>query len=141
MISCTEFIVAYSELFAFIEERHGKEELVRFWEELSDEFLFNLRDLVAEKGLQGMHEYWSRTLSEEGADCRIELTDDEFRIEMNACPSVALLRHSRHVTPYPDYCDHCSVLYRRAIEFFGFRCEVTVHDPVTGRCELKVSRG
>ena len=57
MISCTEFILAYNELFAFIEERHGRQELIRFWEELADEFLHNLRDLVAERGLAGMHEY------------------------------------------------------------------------------------
>ena len=55
MISCTEFIMAYSELFAFLEERHAKDALIRFWEGLSDEFLHNLRELVAEKGLAGMH--------------------------------------------------------------------------------------
>ena len=141
MISCTEFIMAYSELFAFIEERHGKDELMRFWEELADEFLFNLRDLVAEKGLQGMHEYWSHTLSEEGADCRTVLTDDEFRIEMNECPSVAILRRNEHIAPYPDYCEHCKVLYRRVIEPFGFKCETTVLDPVMGRCVLRMTKG
>ncbi|MBP6964649.1 MAG: hypothetical protein KBC96_09610 [Armatimonadetes bacterium] len=140
MISCTEFIMAYSELFAFIEERHGREELVRFWEKLADEFLFNLRDLVAEKGLQGMHEYWSHTLSEEGADCRMVLTDEQFRIEMDHCPSAAILRRNKHLTPYPDYCEHCKVLYKHVIEPFGFRCETTVFDPVMGRCEVRVTK-
>ncbi len=141
MISCTEFIMAYSELFAFIDERYGREELVRFWEELADEFLFNLRDLVAEKGLAGMSEYWSHTLSEEGADCRMTLTDDEFSIEMNHCPSTAILRRNKHLTPFPDYCEHCKVLYRRVIEPYGFRCEVTVSDPVMGRCVVRVTKG
>ena len=141
MISCTEFIAAYSELFAFIEERHGKDKLIRFWEELSDEFLFNLRDLVAEKGFQGMQEYWGHTLSEEGADCRTVLTDDEFRLEMNECPSVAILRRNSHLVPYPDYCEHCKVLYRRVIEPFGFKCETTVLDPVMGRCVLRMTKG
>jgi hypothetical protein len=140
MISCTEFVMAYSELFSFLEERHGRETVVRFWEELSDEFLHNLRDLVAEKGLAGMHEYWTRTLTEEGGEHSVVLTDNEFRIEMRACPSVAILRNTGHLTPYPDYCGHCAVLYRRAIEPFGFRCEVTVHDPVAGRCMLRVIR-
>ena len=31
MISCTEFIPAYSELFSFLEERHGRDEVDRFW--------------------------------------------------------------------------------------------------------------
>jgi predicted ArsR family transcriptional regulator len=138
MISCTEFIPAYNELFAFIEERHGRQELIRFWEELADEFLHNLRDLVAEKGLAGMHEYWTHTLTEEGADQTMTLSEDEFRIEMHKCPSVAILRQSKHITPFPDYCEHCKVLYRRVIEPFGFKCEVQVHDE--GQCTLRVTK-
>ena len=138
MISCTEFILAYNELFAFIEERHGRQELIRFWEELADEFLHNLRDLVAEKGLAGMHEYWTHTLTEEGADQTMTLSDDEFRLEMHQCPSVAILRQSKHITPFPDYCEHCKVLYRRVIEPFGFKCEVQVHDE--GQCTLRVTK-
>lgn len=138
MISCTEFIPAYNELFAFIEERHGRQELIRFWEELADEFLHNLRDLVAEKGLAGMHEYWTHSLTEEGADQTMTLSEDEFKIEMHHCPSVAILRQSKHITPFPDYCEHCSVLYRRVIEPFGFKCEVQVHDE--GQCTLRVTK-
>ena len=52
MISCTEFIPSYSELFKYLEKRGGKEEVVRFWEYLSDNFLNNLRDLVAENGIR-----------------------------------------------------------------------------------------
>ena len=36
MISCTEFIPAYSELFRVLESTGGKEAVVRFWEDLSD---------------------------------------------------------------------------------------------------------
>ena len=139
MISCTEFVTAYSELFTFLEERHGKQAVAAFWERLSDEFLHNLRDLVAEKGLAGMHEYWSHTLTEEGGDHTMTLTDQEFRIEMRQCPSVAVLRSNRHVKPYPDYCEHCTVLYSRVIEPFGFRCEILIQDPVQGRCTLRVT--
>lgn len=138
MISCTEFIPAYNELFAFIEERHGRQELIRFWEELADEFLHNLRDLVAEKGLAGMHEYWTHTLTEEGADQTMTLSEDEFNIEMHQCPSVGILRQSKHITPFPDYCEHCKVLYARVIEPFGFKCEVQVHDE--GQCTVRVTK-
>ena len=34
VISCTEFIPSYSELFSFLEEKHGREEVSRFWEYL-----------------------------------------------------------------------------------------------------------
>ncbi len=140
MISCTEFILAYSELFSFLEERHGKEAVVRFWEQLSDVFLNNLRQLVATKGLSGMHEYWTHTLSEEGGSYSLILTDEEFRIEMRRCPSVAILRENRHLKPYHDYCEHCTILYKRVIEPLGFKFEMVVHNPSAGICTLKVRK-
>lgn len=139
MISCTEFITAYSELFCFIEERHGRAALVRFWEELADEFLHNLRDLVAEKGLAGMHEYWTHTLTEEGAEHTLTLTEEEFSIDMRRCPSVAVLRANTHLKTHPNYCEHCQVLYKRVIEPFGYRFRLDVHDPTAGRCTLRVT--
>lgn len=32
MLSCTEFIPCYSELFTFLEAKRGREELNRFWD-------------------------------------------------------------------------------------------------------------
>ena len=34
MISCTEFIPAYSELFTYLEDQYGREEVDRFWKYL-----------------------------------------------------------------------------------------------------------
>ena len=31
MISCTDFIAAYSELFTYLDEHYGHEEVERFW--------------------------------------------------------------------------------------------------------------
>ena len=48
MISCTDFIPAYSELFKYLERVGGKEAVIDFWEYLSDKFLWNLKNLVEE---------------------------------------------------------------------------------------------
>ena len=73
MISCTEFIPAYSELFKYLQQKAGKQAVVAFWEHLSDAFLDNLRELATKKGLNGCFEYWSHTLAEEAADFRMTL--------------------------------------------------------------------
>ena len=49
MISCTEFIPAYSELFKYLEKIGRKPELIKFWEYLSDNFLANLKSLVEQQ--------------------------------------------------------------------------------------------
>lgn len=55
MISCTEFIPAYSELFTYLELKHGKEEIDRFWK-----FLFEptgdkipLINFLRKEGIRG----------------------------------------------------------------------------------------
>jgi hypothetical protein len=139
MISCTEFILAYNELFKFLEERYGKEAAIDFWIGISDNFLQNLRKLVAEKGIQGMKEYWTHTLSEEGAKYKISATDNEFIIDMYKCPSVGILRRNRHIKRYPDYCKHCD-LYRRVIEKFEFTYDIEYIDENLGKCRLTVRK-
>lgn len=138
MIPCTEFILAYSELFKFLHERHGRGAVVRFWEELSDEYLKNLRDLARTRGLQGLRIYWTHTLEEEGAEYDMYMTPDTFTIEMHRCPSVAKLRRARHITPYRHYCDHCDVLYARVINDYGMCYRLEKIDEREGVCRLTV---
>lgn len=144
MISCTEFIPAYSELFCYLEERGGPDEVVRFWEHLSDHFLGNLRELVTEHGLRGCWLYWEHTLNEEAADFRMELDEEagEFRITMRQCPSKGLLlelqRTLPEFEPYQDYCGHCDVLYRRVLEPLGYECSADLSECDEARCSIVV---
>lgn len=142
MISCTEFIPAYSILFDEIHSRGGKEAVVRFWEALSDEWLGQLRDLAVAKGLEGCWEYWSHTLNEEAADFTMELDEaaGEFRIRMHRCPSKGRLLETPHVIPYPDYCEHCDTLYRRVLEPLGFQYHIDLSRCDQAACEIVVRR-
>ncbi len=142
MISCTEFIPAYSELFKFLEERGGRKAVVKFWEYLSDAYLGNLRSLAAAHGLRGCWEYWSQTLNEEAADFTMELDEaaGEFRINMEHCPSKGRLLEYKHLQAYPHYCDHCDVLYRRVLEPLGFEYETDLSECGRARCRLVVRR-
>ena len=89
MISCTEFIPAYSELFKFLQGRGGQKAVQGFWEYLSDSFLGNLKSLMLQNGIRGCWLYWSHTLNEEAADFTMELDEEagEFKIIMHRCPS------------------------------------------------------
>jgi len=142
VISCTEFIPAYSELFRFLHQRGGKEAVVDFWGWLSDRFLTNLHDLVAEHGIRGCWLYWQHTLSEEAADFTMELDEEagEFRIIMHHCPSMGRLLELKHVEPYPDYCEHCDVLYRRVLEPLGYECLTDRSRCGQAQCEVTVRR-
>jgi hypothetical protein len=142
VISCTEFIPAYSQLFKTLEQLGGKEAVESFWRYLSANFLENLRDLVMANGIRGCWLYWSRTLGEEAADFTLELDEDvgEFAIIMHRCPSKGRLLEWKHIEPYVDYCRHCDVLYREVLEPLGYTCELELSQCDQARCSLTVRR-
>ncbi|MFI4910282.1 MAG: hypothetical protein ACIAQZ_01300 [Sedimentisphaeraceae bacterium JB056] len=142
MISCTDFIPAYSELFRFLHEKGGEAEVVKFWENLSDNFLRNLRESAKAKGIAGCWEYWSHTLTEEAADFRMELDEANgvFTIEMRDCPSKGRLLNETHIQPYEHYCEHCDTLYRRVLEPLGFEYEIDLSKCHKAKCKLTVRK-
>jgi hypothetical protein len=142
MISCTDFIPAYSELFKTLEKLGGTRAVEDFWNYLSERFLTNLRDLVAANGIRGCWLYWSHTLNEEAADFTMELDEEkgEFQIVMHHCPSKSRLLEYRHIQPYGDYCRHCDVLYRNILEPMGYQYDADLSECDQARCRVRVSR-
>lgn len=140
MISCTEFIPAYSDLFKYLEGRGGREAVQDFWEYLSDTFLGNLKILVEQNGIRGCWMYWRHTLNEEAAEFTMELDEEagEFRIIMHHCPSKGRLLEYGHIEPYHDYCGHCDVLYRRVLEPLGYECTTDLSECDRAKCALVV---
>ena len=151
MISCTEFIPAYSELFSYIEDCHGREAVSNFWKEL-----FNpttgavpLDAYIAREGIRGCFSYWTHSLNEEAADFTMYLNEKAgwFLLVMHHCPSKGRLldlQQETRLEPYHDYCLHCDS-YRFAVEKHGLRyiynfagveraaCSILIYDPAVFR--------
>jgi hypothetical protein len=143
MISCTEFIAAYSEFFKFLERKGGKKAVLDFWNFLSDKYLTSsLKRLVKKHGIRGCWLYWNKSLNEEAADFKMELDEKAgvFKITMHHCPSKGRLLKWKHFKPYPDYCLHCDVLYRRILEPLGYSYETDSSGIDKARCALVVRR-
>ena len=143
MISCTQFIPAYSEFFKYLEKKGGKQAVIEFWKYLSDRYLKDTLKAEAEKnGIRGCWNYWSRSLNEEAADFTMELDEGAgiFEIHMHKCPSKGMLMDMKHMEPYRDYCEHCDLLYRRVLEPLGFRYEVDLSCCDEAKCSFIVTR-
>lgn len=147
MISCTEFIPAYSELFKYIDRNYGYESVKEFWSYLfkPDGKGIPLINFLKKDGLRGAFDYWSGTLSEEAADVIKYLDEEKGFIfsEMLYCPSKGRLLELKDeigIEPYEHYCDHCDY-YRAALETIGLKwirnhthvdkasCESLIYDP------------
>lgn len=147
MISCTEFIPCYSELFTYLERKAGREEVSRFWKYLfkPDGDGIPLINFVKREGIRGCFSYWAGTLNEEAADFTMYLNEKAgwFLLEMHHCPSkgrLLKLKDEIGIIPYHDYCQHCDS-YRSAVEKIGLKyiynfagcghaaCSILVYDP------------
>ena len=122
MVSCTEFMPLYSELFKYLETKGGKEEVIKYWNYISDEFVdASLGEEIRKHGLKGCWNYWNKSLNEEA--CEFSMTYDEeknfFEIDMKGCPSRGMINKLTYMDPYMDYCGHCDVLYSRVAKKYG----------------------
>ena len=91
MISCTEFILTYNELFAFLDKRYGRDEVNKLWD-----FLFKptgkgipLINYARKDGVKGCVDYWTGTLTEESSEVTFiyNLKEGWFVTQMHHCPS------------------------------------------------------
>ncbi|MBE5743499.1 MAG: hypothetical protein E7358_02145 [Clostridiales bacterium] len=141
MVSCTEFIPLYSELFKFLDKKGGSQEVLNYWNFVSDKYVEpRLGEEVKKHGLIGCFNYWNKSLNEEACDFSITYHESEqyFEIDMKKCPSKSMLNELSYTQPYKNYCMHCAVLYSRVLEKYGIEntvCDFSNCDQAT--CYLR----
>jgi hypothetical protein len=143
MISCIEFIPSYNELFRFLDAEGGRAAVEHFWAWYTDRCLAGMTELVKKHGVRGCWLHWNQTLADEAADCTLEYDDekDEFRIAMHHCPSKGMLLESASYYPvYPDYCQHCGVVYKRVLESLGYQYEIDLSHVNRATCAITVRK-
>ena len=145
MISCTEFIPAYSTLFSYLEENFGPNEVPSYWSLHFDYTKSTLYQFIRREGIRGCYSYWTMTLNEEAADFTMYLDEEKgyYYLDMHHCPSkgrLLKLKEEVGAEPYHAYCLHCDY-YRAAAEACGLRyiynfagtdkaaCSILIYDP------------
>ena len=109
MISCTEFIPAYSELFKFIDQKSGRQAVYDFWNWLFQPEKSPLNDLLAEYGMLGLWKNWYVVYTEEACDNTMiqNLREGWHASCMHSCPSKGRFAKLGYMEPFEEYCKHC----------------------------------
>lgn len=143
MIPCTEFIPIYGMLFGELERLGGFEKVMEYWDSIAakNPGLQLLGRYVREEGIRGCYRYWSHTLNEEAADFSMTVDEEAgtFVLDMHVCPSKKRVMQCSHVQPYPHYCKHCDILYRRVLEPLGYRYDYDMSRCDQAACKLTVT--
>lgn len=122
MISCTEFIPAYSVLFEYLDRKGGHVEVEKYWNYVSENYVEpNLGPMVKEGGIMGCWKYFGGAHKTEAADVKymIDPENGVMTIDMKRCPSKRMLLELQQMEPYYDYCGHCKVIYKSVLEKYG----------------------
>lgn len=109
MISCTEFIPAYSELFKFIDQKSGRQAVYDYWNWLFQPEKSPLNDLLAEHGMMGIWKNWYVVYTEEACDNTMiqNLREGWHASCMHSCPSKGRFDKLGYMEPFDEYCKHC----------------------------------
>ncbi len=107
MLGTYDFCAHYEWTFEWLRRQGGEPLVRRYWDEaIHQDSQTHASDLILQKGIEGMKEYWGHTLQEESAGYHTTATDKVFRIDMHECPSKGFLIRNK-LEQYHDYCDHC----------------------------------
>ena len=147
MISCTDFIPAYNEMFKYLHNRYGHEAVLKLWDTWFDpnSKTYPLIQYVERDGLKGAWDYWTMISKEEACTStrRINLKKGWSNSTMHYCPSKGRLLQQQEalgIEPYKHYCDHCNY-YRAALKKAGLEwirdhshvdkasCSSIIYDP------------
>lgn len=107
MLGAYDFCGHYEWTFEWLRKRGGEELVRKYWDDaIHKDSQTHASELILNKGIEGMKEYWGHTLQEEAAAYYTTATNKVFRIDMHECPSKGFLLRN-NLQQYRDYCDHC----------------------------------
>jgi len=136
MISCTEFIPAYSELFKFIDEANGRQAVYDFWNSLFQPENSPLNHLIPKYGkLDGCWENWYVVFTEEACDnTMLQNNEKGWHLGcMHHCPSKGRFKKLGYMEPFEEYCKHCDS-YEIVLGKYGLKTQMDYRGNEDAKC-------
>ncbi|HUT95340.1 MAG TPA: hypothetical protein VMY37_38150 [Thermoguttaceae bacterium] len=87
-----DFHGALSVGLEYVEHHFGEEAVRDYLRQFARAFYAPLAADLKRRGLVALEEHFGKVYAEEGGEVRISLSEDELRIEVEACPAVTHMR-------------------------------------------------
>lgn len=123
-VGAAGFYTAINATFRFIEQKLGREGLLRYWQELGSRYYAPVSRKWHEGGLLAVANYWRDFFAAEPGG-EVEVTADQQRvtIEVKTCPMIHHLREQGRAI-FPAFCQHCYFVSDAMAEPAGFMVRV-----------------
>jgi len=127
-----DFHGALSAGIEYLHENYGEEAVREYLWQFARSYYAPLSEALRRRGLAALEEHFRRTYEREGGEVRFTSSEDELRIEVDACPAVTHLRRQR----YPVarlFRETTDVVNRAVCHGTPFAAELLEYDDQTGR--------
>ena len=127
-----DFHGALSAGIEYLHENYGEEAVRQYLRQFARSYYAPLTEALASRGLIALEEYLRKVSDLEGGAVRFELSEDELRIVVEACPAVMHMRE--HGYPVARLFRETTDTVNRAIcEGTPFVAELVEYEEETGR--------
>ncbi len=127
-----DFHGALSVGIQYLHENFGEEAVRQYLTQFGRAFYAPLTEDVQRRGLIALEEHFRRIYALEGGDVRFVRSEDELRIEVDACPVVSHMREHRY--PVAQLFRETTATINRAIcAETPYAAELLNYDEQTGR--------
>ena len=124
-MAAPDFYFAVNATFRYLQERYGKDALVRYWRQLGLEQYRARWEHWRSGGLDAVAADWRDYFDREpGAKVRVTQSPTAVELEVCVCPAVKHLREHRHEV-VACFCEHCDHICGAMADAAGYRFERT----------------
>ncbi len=133
-VGAAGFYTAINATFRFIEERFGREGLIRYWREIGSTYYKPVSERWSEGGLDSVAEYWRAFFAAEpGTEAEVSRSENEARVQVRQCPLIRHLRQEKRGI-VPCLCQHCYFVSESIAEPAGLTVRIKGGN---GSCEQR----
>jgi hypothetical protein len=123
----------------YIEQQYGEEAVREYLWQFATAFYAPLTEAIGSRGLVALKEYFAGVYELEGGKAQMTLSDDELRIEVEACPAVTHMRKQGY--PVARLFHETTRTVNEAIcHGTPFTAELLDYDEATGRSTQRFYR-
>lgn len=127
-----DFHGALSAGIEYLHEKYGEDAVRRYLWQFARSFYAPLTESLKARGLAALKDHFRRVYDVEGGAVRFVLSEDELRIEVDACPAVTHMRQQGY--PVARLFRETTGTVNRAIcDGTVFAAELVAYDEGTGR--------
>lgn len=127
-----DFHGALSGGIEYLEKNFGEEAVRQYLRQFTASFYAPLIEALRTRGLVALSEHFAKVYKDEGAAVRMNLTDDELFIELDACPAVTHMRQHGYPVARLFY-ETTKTVNETLCQSTPFAAELLEYDDETGR--------